>query len=262
MAAGREVSWLVGDEVISTPYIDQAGCPVLVVDAETGLLLLESGQVDAQLKVAPPLGTVMLSGCLQPVVKSQLDERARELLDRRCDCQGPVCGNAPVSLIRVVVQRIRITGTHDHVFAAIDPSDFAAAEPDRVIAHGCDIAEHLTLEHQTDVVMLAARVTGAPAGNILAAHMSWIDKTGLELVVLDAQGSWPVSVPFETPLTGIDDLAVELQRLGVRPVDRRASPPRSDESRCRLTVRRPRSAGCGTCTPGPRSRPGSRPADR
>lgn len=214
VAAGREVSWLVGDEVVTAAYIDQSGCPVLVVDADTGLRLLEIGEVDARLRVAPPLGTVMLSGCLQPVVKAQLDERARELLDRRCDCQGPVCGNAPFSLIRVVVQRIRITGTDDQVFGSIDPSEYAAAEPDRVIAHGCDIAEHLTQEHQSDLVVLAGRVTGAPVGNILATHMAWIDKSGIELVIVDAQGSWPVSVAFETPLSSIDDLAGQLQRLG------------------------------------------------
>lgn len=205
---------MVGDEVVKAPYIDQSGCPVLVVDAETSLRLLESGGVDARLRVAPPLGIVILTGCLQPVVKSQLDARARELLDRRCDCQGPVCGNAPLSLVRVVVQRIRITGTADTIFGSIDPTDYAAAEPDSVIAHGCDIAEHLTQDHQTDVVALAARVTGAPATNILAAKMTWIDKTGLELVVMDAQGSWPVSVPFETPLASIEDLATQLQQLG------------------------------------------------
>lgn len=213
MAAGRQVSWLVDDTVITTPYLDQTGCPVLVVDAETGLQLLNVGEVDAQFQVPPPLGTVMLSGWLQPVVKAQLDERAREILDRRCDCQGPVCGNARVSLIRVVVQRVRITGTADQVFTTVDPTDYAAAEPDRVIAHGCDIADHLTLEHQSEVIQLAAKLTGSVQARILAAHLSWIDSAGLELVVVDADGSWPISATFETPLETIDDLAVQLQRL-------------------------------------------------
>jgi hypothetical protein len=213
VAAGRQVSWLVGHETISAPYLDQEGAPVLVVDAETGLRLIDIGSVDAQLRVAPPLGTVMLSGWLQPVVKSQLDARSRALLDRRCDCQGPVCGNAPVSLVRVVVQRVRITGTGDFVFGTIDPTDYAAAAPDRVISHGCDIAEHLTLEHQSEVVQLASKVTGTPYQAIVAARMSWIDRGGLELVVVDTEGSWPVSVPFDTPLAGIDDLATQLHRL-------------------------------------------------
>lgn len=213
VAAGREVSWLVGDETISAPYLDQHGAPVLVVDAETGIRLIDVGEVHAQFRVAPPLGTVMLSGWLQPVVKSQLDRRSQELLDRRCDCQGPVCGNAPVSLVRVVVKRVRITGTADLVFASVDPTDYVEAEPDRVISHGCDIAEHLTLEHQSEVVQLAAKVTGTPYHRIVAAHMCWIDRSGLELVVVDGDGSSLVSVPFETPLDTIDDLATQLHGL-------------------------------------------------
>jgi len=213
VAAGRQVSWLVGDEIITAPYLDQQGAPVLVVDAETGMRLIDVGEVDAQFRVAPPLGTVMLSGWLQPVVKSQLDKRSQELLDRKCDCQGPVCGNAPVSLVRVVVQRVRITGTADLVFASVDPTEYTQAEPDRVLSHGCDIAEHLTLEHQAEVVQLASKVTGTPYHGIVAAHMCWIDRGGLELIVVDGEGSWPVSVPFEKPLEGIDDLATELHRL-------------------------------------------------
>ncbi|CAO5248260.1 DUF2470 domain-containing protein [Frankia sp. AgKG'84/4] len=97
----------------------------------------------------------------------------------------------------------------------IDLTAYALAEPDLISAYAPELIAHLNSRHADQMRHLAS--VGLPAEvattDLAGAHVSGLDRRGLDLWRVTTQGAEQVRVVFEQPLTEPRSLGQELRRL-------------------------------------------------
>jgi len=212
LAAGTWLSWNTDDHSFSAPYFEQGGEPVLLVERQASEALLSAGYAISESHLLPELGTLRLGGALWPVAGDTYLAAVREfrLLHAECaDCCGPLRSH----LVGVRLDRVELAPPGADGFIPIRLDAYAAAVPDPVIGESVRVRTHLNSEHSGDLLLMASRLLGVPTDELAAASVDWIDAHGLDLTVIDDQGSHTLRCPFRQPLTTMDDLGRRLHWL-------------------------------------------------
>jgi len=212
LAAGTWLSWSAADSLCSAPYFEETGSPVLLVERETSDQLLDIGYASTTSYVLPDLGTVRLGGELWPVVGNGYGSALREfrLLHAECtDC----CGARRSHLVGVRLDRVELAPPRSEEFHTVDLDAYLLAASDPIIMHSSRVGAHLNLDHHGDLLILAARLLDQRDEQLVAASVEWIDAFGVDLTVIDDEGSQTFRFPFRVPLSSMDDLGGQLHRL-------------------------------------------------
>lgn len=212
LAAGAFLPWPIGESQVSAPYFVHGAAPVLLLDREETDQLLDIGRISVVLEHLPVLGTVMLSGWVQRVTDGERLALARHYRDEHMGCTTS-CRAYGSETVAIELDQVRISVPDDRIFIEIDLDDYFAGEPDRIIAEGLGMTQHLNADHQHDLLQLAEALTGVPARDTIAASVDWIDAYGMDLAVIGVDGATAVRAVFRDQLTRISDLAMELHRM-------------------------------------------------
>ncbi len=211
LAAGSWLPWRADDLERQSPYLDQDGTPLLVVERTTADDLLRVGGVSVASDALPELGILELLGSVWPAVADGQLAALRRYREDHVAC-AHCCGPLRTHLIGVRVDAVALAEP-DAPPAPVDLDAYAAARPDPVIAHSLRVRGHLNSEHADDLVVLASRLFGTPRAQLAGVSVDWIDALGLDLAVVDDAGATAVRLPFRTPLATMDDLSGRLHRL-------------------------------------------------
>lgn len=212
LAACSWLSWSPGDEESRAPYFERSGFPVLLVERQTSLQLLDAGYAEAELVALPELGTVRLSGALWPVAGNAYLEAVRDFRLEHAEC-ADCCGPRRSHLVGIRVENVEVVDPTSGQAEPVDLDAYAGAAPDPIIAHSLSVRAHLNTGHHDDLVLLASRMLGTPSERLVAVAVEWIDAWGLELAVIDDEGATTHRLPFRVPLTTMDDLGGQLHQL-------------------------------------------------
>lgn len=197
------------DHQIRAPYFDSSGSPILLVERRTSDELLDLGHASTELAALPDLGLVRLQGDLWPVAGNAYLNALRQFRLEHAEC-ADCCGPRRSHLIGIRIDRVEVSDPANGRVTAVDLDEYAAAEPDPVIAHSLSVRGHLNAMHGDDLIRMASRTLALPAEIVLAVSVDWIDAWGLEISVIDENGAGTHRLPFRTPLTTMDDLGGQL----------------------------------------------------
>ena len=212
LAACSWLSWSPDDEESRAPYFEQSGFPVLLVERQTSVQLLDAGYAEAELVALPEMGTVRLSGALWPVAGNDYLAAVRHFRLEHAEC-ADCCGPRRSHLVGIRVETVEVADPTSGQTEPVDLDAYAAAAPDPIIAHSLSVRAHLNAGHHDDLLLLASRMLGTPSERLVAAAVEWIDAWGLELAVIDDEGASSHRLPFRVPLTTMDDLGGQLHQL-------------------------------------------------
>lgn len=97
----------------------------------------------------------------------------------------------------------------------IDLTAYALAEPDLISAYAPELIEHLNDRHADQMRQLAAMgmSTTVARHELAGAHVSDLDRCGLDLWRVTTTGAEQIRVSFEEPLTEPRSLGQQLRRL-------------------------------------------------
>lgn len=219
LAAAGPAPWQIDDtEVVVAPFFELDGCPVLLLEPEYTSALLVAGRVRARLDLLPALGQVLLSGYVVPAGDEYAESAAHYRAEHaHCDA---ICGTDDRDLLRVVVDRVRITAPDGDAFAPVDVETYRATAPDDLLVECLAIAEHLNQDHGGELITLGSRLAEVPEQSVAAVTVDWIDAVGLDLSVIDVHGAQSVHADFHHRLTSARVLGAELHHMVLNPLSR------------------------------------------
>lgn len=215
LAAAGPVPWQLDATTVVAPFFEQDGCPVLLVDPQDTSELLVAGRVSVQLDLLPALGRVLLSGYVVPAGVEYAEEAAQYRAEHaNCDA---LCGTGPRDLVRMVVDRVRITAPDGDAFAAVDLPAYLSSAPHGLLVECLAVAEHLNQDHPGELLTLGSRLAEVPEHSLLAVAVDWIDANGIDLSLIDLDGSVSVHADFHQPLTSVRALGAQLHHMLLDP---------------------------------------------
>ena len=197
--------------MLVAPFVVAGGTPLLLVERERTDDLL--GQHGVAVTLAPGLGlaTVTLVGRPRPPRPHELVGELRTYRHEHAGC-GPGCGTSglPIALELVRVS-VLPAGEREVVLVAV--ADLQAARPVDSALAGYDVARHLNADHTTELLRLAADVTGRDPAELAAAQAAAVGVEGVRLTVIDGDGVTELDVVFALPARTPAALGRELHRL-------------------------------------------------
>jgi hypothetical protein len=212
VAAGTWLRWATDSEDCLTPYVEEGGSPVLLVERVESERILRRGYTSTESAVLPSLGRVRLGGEPWPVAGGATAAAAQQFRVDRADCVE-CCGPRRTHLVCVRLDRVEIMPADGERFETIDLDAYEAAQPDTIIARSPHVISHLNTEHADELVVLASHLTGQSRSALAAASVQWIDARGIELSLIDHTGARDLRFPFRRPLSTMDELGHHLHRL-------------------------------------------------
>jgi len=162
----------------------------------------------------PPLagGRVTIAGTLRRPEEHPLGEHARTAHLSAVPSAEMYVDYKDFSLWILEVDRVRWVGGYGRMDSAL-PDDYAAASPDPVAPHIPGAITHLNEDH-ADSLLEVARALG-PHADADAVRCVWIDRYGLDLEMVTAEGPKSTRIDFAEVVTEADGLrmaTVELAR--------------------------------------------------
>lgn len=226
LAAAGPVPWQIDETTVVAPFFELDGCPVLLLEPEDTAAVLVAGRVSAHLDLLPALGQVLLSGYVLPAGEECAEAAAHYRVEHaRCDAH---CGTADRELVRVVIDRVRITAPDGDAFAAVAVETYRATPPHRLLVECLAIAEHLNQDHPAELITLGSRLVEVSENSLVAVAVDWIDDGGIDLSVIDTDGARSVHADFHHPLTSVRALGAELHHMVSDPLSRLRVRPRRE----------------------------------
>lgn len=225
VAACDAVRWPDSDEQGPMPFVEQDGSLLLIVTDEQRRQLLGLGGGCVALD-AKALGAVRLHGNFWPVA----DVAARDLVDeiRACHAECLNCPGQRLSqLVGLQVELVELRmpgGDYRHV----DLHGYVLARPDRVLALGVQLQEHLNIAHGDEVIEAASALAGQQTGQVLSAQLDWIDGYGFEVSLIDVSGGRQLRCDFPTPVVDPDHLSEAVHQCLARAISSAEEPPMSE----------------------------------
>lgn len=226
LATTGPTPWQINDTALVAPFFELDGCPVLLLEPEDTSAVLVAGRVSAHLDLLPTLGQVLLSGYVVPAGEECAEAAAHYRVEHaRCDAH---CGTADRDLVRVVVDRVRITAPDGDSYAAVDLEAYRATSPHWLLVECLAIAEHLNQDHPGELITLGSRLVEVSQNSLAAVTVDWIDDGGIDLSVIDTDGAQSVHADFHHPLTSVRALGAELHHMVSDPLSRLRVRPRRE----------------------------------
>ena len=178
------------------------------VDAQPATAMIELVDLAPVPLREPVRGLLWITGRLAPVSLDEARELAVDLVEERPDPRLLDLGHG-ATMLRLTPLSMVVAdadGTHP-----VTPAEFAAAEKDPFCAQEAGWLRPLELSH-TDVIHTLRRHL---PDRLRGGHLRplGLDRFGLRLRVEAIEGDHDVRLAFERPITTLDELAGELQRL-------------------------------------------------
>lgn len=211
LAAAGPLPWQVQDVAVLAPFFEVDGSPVLVSAPEHTATLLASGRVTVRLELLPAIGTVVLTGRAEPAGPEYGPAAARYRSDHaRCDAR---CGARAGDLVRIELDSVQITPPGGEELHPVDLADYHQSTPHHLLVECLTLAEHLNQEHLSELITMASGLIERPDSDLIAVAVDWIDPDGIDLSVIDDEGSTTLHADFRHPLTATRGLGVHLHHL-------------------------------------------------
>lgn len=224
LAAAGPVPWQIDGTDVIAPFFELDGSPILLLEPEHTSTLLVAGRATVRLDLLPALGQVILSGYVVPAGEEYTEAAAHYRAEHaHCDA---ICGTGDRDLVRVVVDRVRITAPDGGAFATVDVGAYRASAPHGLLVECLAVAEHLNQDHPGELITLGSRLVGVREDSLLAVSVEWIDANGLDLGVIDVDGATSVHADFHQPLTSVNALGAQLHHMLMDPSSRLRIRPR------------------------------------
>jgi len=97
---------------------------------------------------------------------------------------------------RLEVQSIRYVGGYGRM-SWVDAAEYAAAEPDPLVAAAAGIIEHMNADHAAAQLLFCQHLAGRP--ETTSASMSAVDRYGFEMIAVGPSGRAAVRLGFPEP---------------------------------------------------------------
>lgn len=95
----------------------------------------------------------------------------------------------------------------------LTPEDYAAAEPDPLVAVEGTALQHLDADHPAELALLRSRIPGDWLGEHDVVRPLGLDRAGFRLRIEGERGHRDVRVPFDAPVTSEVELGPAVHRL-------------------------------------------------